>query len=404
MPATHFAILTSAIAMSSQPSAPPVQRWPPDPAHDAPSVHGQSIQSSAPHFAILTSAIAMSSPPSAPPAPRPPPDLAHDAPPVHGQSLRPRDERRALGSAPPSFLKSKKESYQAYLMPRAAYNTNQPAAVYASSPPLRDRLVFDDEALLAEAASPPHGYATPAKSPGTRFRRATPTGGPPSSCESVVTRSASRKRLAASMEREHGGATSGDRSATRESAQRKRATQTNSCRRGLSPHRGHRECDGMTSPVGEQQTSTPSKTHQRSNNEKGKRTSRKKKQQQQRDDAQLDRRTAPSGVETGSVVPNASSVLPLTSAPVLFEMYKKRKPQNWQFIQLVCKDEFRGMNKQHLRSEHARCAYCTRCNKEIKFEKSCTTYVSKHMAKVHPKDLKQAVEAIEAQKRDQTQT
>ncbi|POM66572.1 Hypothetical protein PHPALM_17545 [Phytophthora palmivora] len=89
---------------------------------------------------------------------------------------------------------------------------------------------------------------------------------------------------------------------------------------------------------------------------------------------------------------------------VLFDMHKKRKPQHWKFIQLVCNDEYIHMNKQDLRSEHARCAFCKKCNTEIKFEKACTANVTRHMAKLHAKELKQASAEETAPKKEQIQT
>ncbi|POM81768.1 Hypothetical protein PHPALM_214 [Phytophthora palmivora] len=73
---------------------------------------------------------------------------------------------------------------------------------------------------------------------------------------------------------------------------------------------------------------------------------------------------------------------------VLFDILKKRKPQHWHFIQLVCKDEFIGMDVKPLRSQRARCAYCNKCKIENLFEKSSTAHVTRHMQKRHPKELK----------------
>lgn len=79
-------------------------------------------------------------------------------------------------------------------------------------------------------------------------------------------------------------------------------------------------------------------------------------------------------------------------------MHKKRKPEHWRFIQLACKNEYIGMNIKDLRSEHARCAYCNKCGEEIVFEKSNTAYVTRHMKKKHPKELKKAAEEEKARK------
>lgn len=92
-----------------------------------------------------------------------------------------------------------------------------------------------------------------------------------------------------------------------------------------------------------------------------------------------------------------------STSRVTFNIRKMRKPQHWVFIKLVCKDEFINMDKDKLRSEHARCAFCTKCNVEIKFEKSSTAYVTKHMEKFHCKELKAAVEAIAARKKSESQ-
>ncbi|POM66827.1 LOW QUALITY PROTEIN: Hypothetical protein PHPALM_17259 [Phytophthora palmivora] len=62
------------------------------------------------------------------------------------------------------------------------------------------------------------------------------------------------------------------------------------------------------------------------------------------------------------------------------------------------------MNKQDLRSEHARCAFCKKCNTEIKLEKACTANVTRHMTKLHAKELKQAAAEETARKNEQIKT
>ncbi|KAE9069861.1 hypothetical protein PF005_g26676 [Phytophthora fragariae] len=85
-------------------------------------------------------------------------------------------------------------------------------------------------------------------------------------------------------------------------------------------------------------------------------------------------------------------------------MHKKRKPEHWRFIQLVCKNEYIGMNIKDLRSEHARSAYCNKCGEEIVFEKSNTAHVTRHMKKKHPKELKKGAEDEKARKQNSFQS
>ncbi|KAJ8554853.1 hypothetical protein ON010_g9630 [Phytophthora cinnamomi] len=143
--------------------------------------------------------------PSSTPAPERPRGRDQQAQTSHGECLRPRDERRVYGSAPFIVLRRDKSSYR----PRYELNDREPPpTTFVSSPPACIRLLFECDDSRDAASSPQQEYKTPVKSQDRqRQRTSSPRQSrlqtaPLSSRESVVIRSAPRKRKSGSIESE----------------------------------------------------------------------------------------------------------------------------------------------------------------------------------------------------------
>lgn len=87
--------------------------------------------------------------------------------------------------------------------------------------------------------------------------------------------------------------------------------------------------------------------------------------------------------------PESDSTIPRTPEN-MFRMKRTRKPELWDFIRLVRKDEYAHLSQENLSSDHAVCAHCLKCGLNITFRKGKTTSVKKHMELRHPGHLSAA--------------
>ncbi|ETM53644.1 hypothetical protein L914_02898, partial [Phytophthora nicotianae] len=82
----------------------------------------------------------------------------------------------------------------------------------------------------------------------------------------------------------------------------------------------------------------------------------------------------------------------------MFRMKGAHKPELWDFIRLVRKDEFSGVAKDDLISDNAKSAHCLKCGVDIPYKKGLTNNVKSHMAIKHSRHLEAAQERRETHK------
>ncbi|KAF1316579.1 Electron transfer flavoprotein beta subunit, partial [Globisporangium splendens] len=70
----------------------------------------------------------------------------------------------------------------------------------------------------------------------------------------------------------------------------------------------------------------------------------------------------------------------------LYDLPRQHRPELWQFVQLVPKEEFMHLRAKQLKSEHADYAYCTICKCTIAF-RTGQHYLKGHMERYHLKQL-----------------
>ncbi|KAF1787505.1 Zinc finger, BED-type [Phytophthora cactorum] len=71
----------------------------------------------------------------------------------------------------------------------------------------------------------------------------------------------------------------------------------------------------------------------------------------------------------------------------MFRIKRAHRPEMWDFIRLVRKEEFAHVPKYDLISDNAKGAHCLKCGTDISYTKGTTTYVKKHLATRHPGQL-----------------
>ncbi|KAF4145086.1 hypothetical protein GN958_ATG05793 [Phytophthora infestans] len=92
--------------------------------------------------------------------------------------------------------------------------------------------------------------------------------------------------------------------------------------------------------------------------------------------------------EHGFTAEHAPEPSPTPETPDnMFRIKRAHKPELWDFIRLVRRDEYAGVPKDSLVSDNARAAHCLKCGVEIQYAKGTTVYVKKHMIKWHSNHL-----------------
>lgn len=92
--------------------------------------------------------------------------------------------------------------------------------------------------------------------------------------------------------------------------------------------------------------------------------------------------------EHGFTAEHAPELSPTPETPDnMFRIKGAHKPELWDFIRLVRREEYAGVPKDSLVSDNARAAHCLQCGVEIQYTKGTTVYVKKHMIKRHSNHL-----------------
>ncbi|KAF1331168.1 hypothetical protein FI667_g4418, partial [Globisporangium splendens] len=89
------------------------------------------------------------------------------------------------------------------------------------------------------------------------------------------------------------------------------------------------------------------------------------------------------GDEHDSVEPQPTVI---KTPEYLYDLPRQHRPELWQFVQLVPKEEFMHLRANQLKSEHAAYACCTICKCTIAF-RTGQHYVKGHMERYHLKQL-----------------
>ncbi|POM66249.1 Hypothetical protein PHPALM_17923 [Phytophthora palmivora] len=257
-------------------------------------------------------------------------------------------------------LDSDQASYYTYPIPRSVYrNQASKAATPCLSPPLRTRFTCEDTDLRGGETSSRQGYdfVTEFQSHGSATAQSDTFASPSSSCESSTARIASRKISATSSEsvtRKRRSVATGAVLLAHDAIvpQRGNSKQPTKCnysgRHGKIPRSVQKELFSLITQSGGEEN-TPYNTRLEYNCGTPSRTRSDHVEKTPRQSQGLQKKKTPrsSRSEHNQVTDTGSN--PTAAVPR--------------------RDEYIHMNKQVLRSEHARCAFCNTCNTEIKFER-----------------------------------